>query len=230
MSVLPWKTVPQQRCQHRLRWHGRPPQGPGAPQEVCEPSVHARGWHHHAIQLSYRPLEECNKSHRPYRRRAEPVRLGDETASDHPVARRGGRRETVPLLRLELGELVLGFRTRVASRRKAGRVVAFELTNRDNLAPLADLSVHPHSAEFFKHASDPQFVHEVKDVVGRSLDPPERAVVLGADENSPSQALTSTPLSPAGNGGRREARASRGVNSTGRALVRGPAGDARDSP
>lgn len=100
----------------------------------------------------------------------------------------------------------------------------------DNLAPLADLSVHPHSAEFFKHASDPQFVHEVKDVVGRSLDPPERAVVLGADENSPSQALTSTPLSPAGNGGRREARASRGVNSTGRALVRGPAGDARDSP
>jgi transposase len=49
--------------------------------------------------------------------------------------------------------------------------------------------LQPHRAESFKLSTDPQFIEKVRDIVGLYLDPPERAVVLCADEKSQIQAL-----------------------------------------
>ena len=50
----------------------------------------------------------------------------------------------------------------------------------------------PHLASTFKLSNDPQFVEKLVDVVGLYLNPPERALVLCADEKSQIQALDRT--------------------------------------
>ena len=58
-------------------------------------------------------------------------------------------------------------------------------------------SLQPHRSETFKLSADPQFVEKVRDIVGLYLDPPERALVLCADEKTQIQALDRTqPLLP----------------------------------
>ena len=58
-------------------------------------------------------------------------------------------------------------------------------------------SLQPHRSETFKLSADPQFVEKVRDIVGLSLDPPERALVLCVDEKTQIQALDRTqPLLP----------------------------------
>jgi transposase len=52
-----------------------------------------------------------------------------------------------------------------------------------------DFGLKPHRAETFKLSTDPLFVDKVVDVVGLYHNPPERAVVLCADEKSQVQAL-----------------------------------------
>lgn len=52
--------------------------------------------------------------------------------------------------------------------------------------------LQPHRVRTFKVSRDPQFVDKVKDVVGLYLNPPERALVLCADEKSQIQALDRT--------------------------------------
>src|SRR4051794_11824425 len=55
----------------------------------------------------------------------------------------------------------------------------------------------PHREDGFKLSNDPLFVEKVHDVVGRYLNPPEAAVVLGVDEKSQVQALArSQPAFP----------------------------------
>lgn len=58
----------------------------------------------------------------------------------------------------------------------------------------------PHLREAFTLSADPYFVDKVRDVVGLSLDPPDRAVVLCVDETSGTQALDRTrpalPMTP----------------------------------
>src|SRR5438105_4287275 len=57
--------------------------------------------------------------------------------------------------------------------------------------------LQPHRAESFKLSNDPQFVEKVRDIVGLYLNPPDRALVLCADEKSQIQALDRTqPLLP----------------------------------
>jgi transposase len=66
--------------------------------------------------------------------------------------------------------------------------------------------LRPHRAEKFKLSSDPAFVDKVRDVVGLYLDPPDRALVLCADEKPQIQARQGTapafPMRP-GQPGRR---------------------------
>lgn len=50
----------------------------------------------------------------------------------------------------------------------------------------------PHLTRTFKLSKDPQFVEKLVDVVGLYLNPPERALVLSADEKSQIQALDRT--------------------------------------
>ncbi len=57
--------------------------------------------------------------------------------------------------------------------------------------------LQPHRLETFKLSTDPDFVAKVRDVVGLSMTPPDRAIVLCVDEKSPIQALDrSQPMLP----------------------------------
>jgi hypothetical protein len=59
--------------------------------------------------------------------------------------------------------------------------------------------VQPHRTRSFNLSPDPLFVDEVRDVVGRYLNPPDKAPVLCVDEKSQIQALERTqPAVPAG--------------------------------
>jgi transposase len=52
--------------------------------------------------------------------------------------------------------------------------------------------LQPHRTETFKLSNDPQLIEKVRDIVGLYLNPPERALVLCADEKSQIQALDRT--------------------------------------
>jgi hypothetical protein len=57
--------------------------------------------------------------------------------------------------------------------------------------------VEPHRSETLKLSTDPQFLEKVRDIVGLYLDPPDRALVLCADEETQIQALDrSQPVLP----------------------------------
>jgi transposase len=57
--------------------------------------------------------------------------------------------------------------------------------------------LQPHRTETFKLSNDPQFVEKVRDIVGLYFNPPERALVLCADEKAQIQALDRTqPVLP----------------------------------
>jgi len=61
--------------------------------------------------------------------------------------------------------------------------------------------LQPHRSDTFKLSTDPQLIEKVRDIVGLYLDPPERALVLCADEKSQIQALDRTqPILPMGPG------------------------------
>ena len=47
--------------------------------------------------------------------------------------------------------------------------------------------LQPHRVEHFKLSKDPLFVDKLRDIVGLYLDPPERAIVLCVDEETPTQ-------------------------------------------
>lgn len=49
--------------------------------------------------------------------------------------------------------------------------------------------LQPHRVEHWKLSTDPQFIDKVRDIVGLYLNPPERALVLCADEKAQIQAL-----------------------------------------
>jgi transposase len=52
--------------------------------------------------------------------------------------------------------------------------------------------LQPHRTESFKLSTDPQLIEKVRDIVGLYLNPPDRALVLCADEKSQIQALDRT--------------------------------------
>jgi putative transposase len=52
--------------------------------------------------------------------------------------------------------------------------------------------LQPHQVENFKFSKDPQFVEEVRDIVGLYINPPDHAIVLCVDEKSQVQALNLT--------------------------------------
>lgn len=59
----------------------------------------------------------------------------------------------------------------------------------------AAAKLQPHRSETFKLSNDPQFTEKLLDVVGLYLNPPDRALVLCADEKSQIQALDRTQKS-----------------------------------
>ena len=65
----------------------------------------------------------------------------------------------------------------------------------------------PHLSHSFKLSTDPHFVEKVRDVVGRYLDPPDKALVLCVDEKRQIPALDRTQRSLPLNRGTPETRA-----------------------
>lgn len=58
-------------------------------------------------------------------------------------------------------------------------------------------ALRPHRTKTFKLSKDPLFIDKVRDIVGLYLHPPDKALVLCADEKAQSQALDRTqPLLP----------------------------------
>jgi transposase len=58
-------------------------------------------------------------------------------------------------------------------------------------------ALRPHRTETFKLSKDPLFIEKVRDIVGLYLSPPDKALVLSADEKAQIQALDRTqPLLP----------------------------------
>jgi hypothetical protein len=53
--------------------------------------------------------------------------------------------------------------------------------------------LQPHRESTFKISEDPQFVDEVRDVVGLSMSPPDHALVRCVDDKSQVQALDRSP-------------------------------------
>lgn len=93
--------------------------------------------------------------------------------------------------------------------------------------------LQPHRSGTFKLSTDPLFVDKLRDVVGRYMAPPERALVLSVDEPSQIQALDrSQPLSPMRPGQieRRSHDCTRhGTTSRFAALTRRPAGSSANA-
>ena len=48
-------------------------------------------------------------------------------------------------------------------------------------------NLKPHRVETFKLSNDERFVEKLTDVVGLCLNPPEKAIVLCVDEETPAQ-------------------------------------------
>src|SRR5437867_11495486 len=68
-------------------------------------------------------------------------------------------------------------------------------------------ALQPHRSETFKLSKDPLFIEKVRDIVGLYLNPPDKALVLCADEKSQVQALDRTPAAAAaGPGGATDPR------------------------
>jgi len=57
--------------------------------------------------------------------------------------------------------------------------------------------LQPHRTETFKLSTDQQLIEKVRDIVGLYLNPPERALVLCADEKSQIPGARSNPADPA---------------------------------
>ena len=76
------------------------------------------------------------------------------------------------------------------SARKLAKAVGLSHTSVQRI--WAAHGLKPHLTKTFKLSNDKQFVAKVTDVVGLSLDPPERALVLSVDEKSQIQALDRT--------------------------------------
>src|SRR5262249_61537469 len=58
-------------------------------------------------------------------------------------------------------------------------------------------NLQPHRVETFKLSRDPDFVRQLRDIVGLYMNPPAKALVLSVDEKSQIQALDRTqPILP----------------------------------
>jgi hypothetical protein len=76
-------------------------------------------------------------------------------------------------------------------------------TNRARQRPTAvsriwrAFALQPHRVETFKLSKDPLFIEKVRDIVGLSLNPPDKALVLCVDEKALDRSEPVLPMRPA---------------------------------
>ena len=108
-----------------------------------------------------------------------------------------GRKKTIPQETIdEIVDLTLNYRPQGETHWSCRTMAAATGVSKSTVQQVwSARGLKPHRVETFKLSNDPKFEEKLVDVVGLYLNPPEKAIVLCADEKSSVQALDRTQAS-----------------------------------
>jgi transposase len=108
-----------------------------------------------------------------------------------------GRKKTIPQQKIdEIVDLTLNYRPEGETHWSCRTMAAASGVSKSTVQQVwSARGLKPHRVETFKLSNDPKFEEKLVDVVGLYLNPPEKAIVLCADEKSSVQALDRTQAS-----------------------------------
>src|SRR6187397_1331044 len=126
------------------------------------------------------------------------TRFAEEGLVKFAQVREGrGRKKTIPQEKIdEIVELTLNYRPEGETHWSCRTMAAATGVSKSTVQQVwSARGLKPHRVETFKLSNDPKFEDKLVDVVGLYLNPPEKAIVLCADEKSSVQALDRTQAS-----------------------------------
>ena len=126
------------------------------------------------------------------------VRFAEEGLVKFAQVREGrGRKTTIPQDKIdEIVDLTLNYRPAGETHWSCRTMAAATGVSKSTVQQVwSARGLKPHRVETFKLSNDPKFEEKLVDVVGLYLNPPEKAIVLCADEKSSVQALDRTQAS-----------------------------------
>jgi len=108
-----------------------------------------------------------------------------------------GRKKTIPQDKIdEIVDLTLNYRPAGQTHWSCRTMAAATGVSKSTVQQVwSARGLKPHRVETFKLSNDPRLEEKLVDVVGLYLDPPQKAIVLCADEKSSAQALDRTQAS-----------------------------------
>ena len=126
------------------------------------------------------------------------VRFAEEGLVKFAQVRQGrGRKKSIPQETIdEIVDLTLNYRPQGETQWSCRTMAAATGVSKSTVQQVwSARGLKPHRVETFKLSNDPKFEDKLVDVVGLYLHPPEKAIVLCADEKSSVQALDRTQAS-----------------------------------
>ena len=126
------------------------------------------------------------------------ARFAEEGLVKFAQVREGrGRKTTIPQEKIdEIVDLTLNYRPEGETHWSCRTMAAATGVSKSTVQQVwSARGLKPHRVETFKLSNDPKFEEKLVDVVGLYLNPPEKAIVLCADEKSSVQALDRTQAS-----------------------------------
>src|SRR6187397_1502324 len=126
------------------------------------------------------------------------ARFAEEGLVKFAQVREGrGRKRAIPQEKIdEIVELTLNYRPAGETHWSCRTMAAATGVSKSTVQQVwSARGLKPHRVETFKLSNDPKFEEKLVDVVGLYLNPPEKAIVLCADEKSSVQALDRTQAS-----------------------------------
>jgi len=126
------------------------------------------------------------------------ARFAEEGLVKFAQVREGrGRKRAIPQEKIdEIVDLPLNYRPQGETHWSCRTMAAATGVSKSTVQQVwSARGLKPHRVETFKLSNDPKFEEKLVDVVGLYLNPPEKAIVLCADEKSSVQALDRTQAS-----------------------------------
>ena len=126
------------------------------------------------------------------------TRFAEEGLVKFAQVRQGrGRKTTIPQEKIdEIVDLTLNYRPAGETHWSCRTMAAASGVSKSTVQQVwSARGLKPHRVETFKLSNDPNFEEKLVDVVGLYVNPPEKAIVLCADEKSSVQALDRTQAS-----------------------------------
>ncbi|MFD7007426.1 IS630 family transposase, partial [Rhodococcus jostii] len=120
------------------------------------------------------------------------VRFAEDGMARLGEVRKGrGRKPSIPQEKIEeIVDLTQNYRPKGETHWSCRTMAEYVGVSKDTVQRVwSARGLKPHRVETFKLSNDPRFEDKLVDVVGLYLNPPERAIVLCADEKSSVQAL-----------------------------------------